>query len=70
MQDIQSDIVENENEWSQFHRLTRRFKTKCEKFLKKQIIFRYNREFLLDNGNGLLKFVFCKYIIALDSVLG
>lgn len=70
MQDIQSNIMENENEWPKFHRLTRLFKTKCPKFLKKWTILQYNRDFIPYNANALLKFVFHKYITDLDSVLG
>lgn len=62
--------MENENELPKFHRLTRLFKTKCEKFLKKRTILQYNRDFIPHNANALLKFVFHKYITDLDSVLG
>lgn len=56
MQDIQSKIVANENERLQFHTVTRFFKTKCKKFLKKiqnknQVIFQHNKEFIPAIGN-------------------
>lgn len=66
MQDIQSNLLENENKCSKFcgpARLPRKNdiffkKTAKPKTKSAQIIFQYKGEFIPDNGNSLLNVVF------------